>query len=902
MKPFRRILIGLFFVAMPMAMLYPLWGNPVSAGEDDAGYYWPLRVLVGEALRDGRAPLVNRYEAMGMPLMADPQSAVLHAPTWLFAVLDAQRAYSLSIFIAFSLAGGGTYLYLRRLGLGRPPAMLGATVFMFSGFMVGHRVHLSVLHTAAMLPWGLWGVEMLGCRPWRAMAILSAAVFTAIAAGHWPTLVHMGLIGGAYLLLRGRPLGRAALVAAAAVLLAGAMSMAQLSMTHELLGQTTRQRIGYAMLGENSFFPLAGVLAMFPLLMGSRTPGFYPQSYWGPWHLCEMLGYVGLLTLVLAMGAIRWLWRKPKPNVPAGDGLAPPLGLEAAQSLRPVVRAWTWLAAGAGVWMLGYYLPTYKLIHMLPVLGVMRCPARMVVGVDMALAVLAAVAVEAMTREGRLAPSRLGQTLRRLACIALPLVMLASLGVLGLAAGRLRDTWPGPVPMLAGTIADVLESLRLSNPAVWAPLGLMLLTAGVVVVWLGAPARRAWMLIPLILLDLFTVTRFLDVPGGKVPAADPVDSPAARWLAANDGCEPWKTPDYRVWGLSDTYFDRQGELLLPKTAHALGVATLNTYGPFQTPAHAHLLGFRIAGDNPDWARLVRQNYLLSLYRVKYLVASEARHREVIESVRVPEAPPPELGQNGLTGPWTVSHAELAWPTGSPDAGNRPVLTLVTPYLWRLSQARVGLTLESGQTYRVSFDARGPDGGAANFLRVQVWQALADGSWHCGEAMRFTLHDERIGQDLRHFEWTFDVPRPSQPVIGGLLRFYTMSERPIEVRNVAVRPAAWETPVLLPGSSLQPGSRVYELVAELASLGPAGAPVAIYRNRLVSPGRIDPGTMDRIEMLKWRPQEYFARYGVAIPPLGLGLIAPKPWALEATLAGLGVWVVLAAGCLLFGRKG
>ena len=142
-------------------MLFHIWANPLSAGEDDAVYYYPLRVMVGEQLGQGRLPLANPTEATGVPLMADPQSAVMYPPTWLFAAMGGRLAYSLSIFLAFSLAGVGAYLYLRKLGLRSVAATLRTTAFMYCGFMVGHRVHLSVINTACHLPWGLWCIEMM---------------------------------------------------------------------------------------------------------------------------------------------------------------------------------------------------------------------------------------------------------------------------------------------------------------------------------------------------------------------------------------------------------------------------------------------------------------------------------------------------------------------------------------------------------------------------------------------------------------------------------------------------------------------------------------------------------------------------------------------------------------------
>ena len=55
----------LVILLAPAAMLYTLWIDPLSAGEDDVGYYHPLRVMVGQAVARGQWPIHNPLEATG---------------------------------------------------------------------------------------------------------------------------------------------------------------------------------------------------------------------------------------------------------------------------------------------------------------------------------------------------------------------------------------------------------------------------------------------------------------------------------------------------------------------------------------------------------------------------------------------------------------------------------------------------------------------------------------------------------------------------------------------------------------------------------------------------------------------------------------------------------------------
>jgi len=894
MIPRRAILPLILIVLAPTVMLYTLWGNPTSAGEDDVIYYYPLRKLVGQALREGRWPRVNHYEATGMPLMGDPQSAVMYPPTWLFAAGPAKRAYTLTLLLGFSLAGGGAYLYLRRVGLIRPAACFGAVAFMFCGFLVGHRVHWSVLHTGAWLPWGLWCIEGLGRRPGAALAWMVPVAFLTIAAGHWPTLIHVGLIWSAYLVLRARPLGRSIAVAVVALALAAALAGPQLDATRQVLAETTRHRIGYATAGENSFFPASAALALFPMLYGCRTPNFFPTDWWGPWHLCETLGYVGLVTLALAGGVLWKLHRRhPKPGrdepsesvspPPAGGMLASPGEGEFA-AFRPLVRVWTWIALGAGVWMLGYYLPTYRLVHMLPVLGVVRCPARMVVAVDLALATLAAVGIHLVVMAGPCPSAKaLKQDVRRAATRVLPAAMLATLALLAAAGGVSVAFFGGAIQFFDNPRAGyhALESVLPTNPAVWVQFALAAVTWAGVRLWLAAPRRRAYWLVGLVLVDLFFVTRFVDVPAGGSVVPDPDVSPAAEWLRARhkgDGVF------YAVWGIGRTYHDRPAELLRPKTAHALGIRTINTYGPFQAPAHAQLLGFRIFGTNDDWAGLIRRNRLLSLYGVRYLLTARDDVRELIESVRAPTTPRRDDGDNLLSDDWWLDLCERVGPT----------LRLQTPVLWRWSIAKQPVALQPARVYRISLDARGPDEGAANYLRAEIHRHGWTLSWAEAEPLGLTVHAEQIGPQWRHFEWTFRMPEDLSGTF--LFRLFTMSERPIEVRRVALRASDWDRPAGCAGR-LAPGDRVYDLAAELPARAPGDKPVALYENKLVVPAGRRPSrrvvTPREIEAVRWpRGPQPTSRPVEFLPRVGLGVRAqPTRTLCLSTLPAAGLYLIV-----------
>jgi hypothetical protein len=910
-KRIRATLTVVLILLAPAAMLYTLWGNPVSAGEDDAIYYYPMRKMVGEQLRKLQWPLENPHEATGTPLMADPQSAVMYPATWLFAVMPAKPAYSLSLMLGFAIAGLGTYAYLRRLGLVNGAAGFGALAMMFCGFLVGHRVHLSILHAAAWLPWGLWCIEWLRARPLAALAGMVPVAYLALTAGHWPTFIHMSVIWTAYLLLRARPLVRSLAVAGGAMAIAAMLAAPQIDATLRLMGQVTRNAVGYSTAGENSYYPASAALMLFPMLFGCRTQNFLAGPWWGPWHLCETLGYVGLVTLVLAFVGVWKLYRKQKKNISrrerGGRGeetehnLLNPCVQDAegedpkVNDFRALVRVWTWIGAAALVWMLGYYLPTYRLVHMLPVLGVVRCPARMILALDMALVTIAAITVHLVIAGPGGWQARLAASVRRGSTVKLPAAMASVLALTAAAGGLSVWLYGGNLPEFDGSAWTALRSVLPTNPAVWVQALLAVATIAAMRWWLTAPARRSAALAAVLLVDLFFVTRFVDVPAGGEVVPDPDDSPAARWIAS----QAPNVMGYRVWGIGESYHDRPAELLSPKTAHALGISTINSYGPFQSAAHAQLFEFQIFGTNRNWASLIRRNDLLTAYGVKYILTARKDVREVLDSVCVPDGPALPDGPNLLTKQWVLSGAWL-------DGG---ALRLRKPLMSYWSTAQQPVKARPGTIYRISLDARAPEGGAADYLRAELHTPDRDLPWPVKEPLGLMAYPDQIGQDWRHFEWTFRIPLDIDA--NTIFRIYTQSERLIEVRNVEFRESHWERARVYPNHPGTHGAdlHLYFLLAELAPCKPGDPPVAVYENigfpwlwygrsfahfNPIPSMRAPPKGSQELEGVKWDVHIPAALALDQLPVVGIKLNCRPTFMLTGTAAG-GIFylIVLAA---------
>jgi hypothetical protein len=127
--------------------------NLILVGLDVFTYFYPYKAYVAEAVRQGRLPLWNPYLFMGVPFLANAQTALFYPPNLPLYWLSVPKMVSWSIVLHVFLAGFFAYLYARlSLGLGRWGAWLAAVVFALSGFVGAQVEHVNQLNCSVWLP------------------------------------------------------------------------------------------------------------------------------------------------------------------------------------------------------------------------------------------------------------------------------------------------------------------------------------------------------------------------------------------------------------------------------------------------------------------------------------------------------------------------------------------------------------------------------------------------------------------------------------------------------------------------------------------------------------------------------------------------------------------------------
>ncbi len=569
------LLAGALLLGLPPILLAPawrLWG--VSGLEDGLLYYLPQRLWLARTILSGDWPLWQPLLYGGFPAFADPQVAMTYPPTLLFVFLPVPLAYPLTISLHHTLAGWLTYRLCRSLHRSRLASLLAAIAFMFCGFMLGHREHLTMHHAAAWTPGVIWMwirfARSGSLRDWAgAVLVLSLQLL----AGH----VQVVLI-------------TAPVVIAAVVMVAwdhmrrwwsclGGLATAALVCAVQILPamqlmQHCAERGGVKEATWNSFEWRSLLMPLFPMLYGQRTPNAYPVPWCVPSHQCEQTIYVGVITLLLAGLAIVVLWRRDR-----------------------WVRFWIVVSMLALAVAFGKRFVAWFVVSSLPIYSALHTPARWVLLIHVALVVLAATGVDALLAGRDQVRRSADELVRRMPRLLLLVLLLVAGCVL---------------------LSPLLEPVRQAgptNPALWVPI--LLGAAAWGVLRLATTGMARWSgraMLVLIVVDMATIAPFLDV--STKPVTVITESKAADVLRSS-GFDPQR---HRVWVIpGQAFLEAPRRYLMPDTNLMDGVPTLNGYGPLLPEELESLFQFRAWAitDEADW--WLKRPEVLARFGVSHVV-------------------------------------------------------------------------------------------------------------------------------------------------------------------------------------------------------------------------------------------------------------------------------------------
>jgi len=347
-------------------------GNPLL--QDVADGVIPQTVLFVDQVMSGSSGAWNPYQLGGVPLGAVPNNAVFNPLSLPFYVLPAWFAPAWVKAAEIAVSVGGTFLFARRLGCGRPAALAGGLAFATSAFLLAWTGWPQT-RTAAFVPVLFWAVERLAVRRRPGDAVLVALAGGAMLLGGFPAVTGYALLAaGVYFAVRLGVLYRgwrlAGVAAGGVAAVAGAFGLAAFQLLPFASFMAQAQVWGREQTPADHLPFHALVTAIAPDALGSTFAGT---------NLVEALSYVGAATLLLAL-----------TGVAAGRALLP----------RGV---WLFLVTSTGVAVVLVYVGGVPLAaaQRLPVLFADNFVGRLRSVLGLLVAVLAAVGFEAVMRRHR---------------------------------------------------------------------------------------------------------------------------------------------------------------------------------------------------------------------------------------------------------------------------------------------------------------------------------------------------------------------------------------------------------------------------------------------------------------------------------------------------------------------
>lgn len=362
--------------------------------EDFLYYSYPVRNFAATSLANGEFPHWNPYTFNGMPFFADIQTTVLYLPclALTFFVRDGILSYywlQLLIILHYVLAGVTMFYFTKSFGLKNLPSLFSGIAFTFSSFMILHAIHLQII---TMVAW--WPLILLLFRKalneprWHWVFLAALVLGHSILAG-FPQLTlyffFFLLIFFAFEMLtlfKGRKVfsRTAALMTTKAGIVVGlaiTLTAIQLLPTTELSSVSQRAAITYEKSTEGQMSWSHVLTLVFPKFFGTAVPNDY--QYWGPgvyWYYWEDCIYRGALPLLLGILSL-FLWKKNK-YVPFFWGIS----------------------FFALLFAVGDNFFLHKLFYdFVPAFSTFRAPARMMVFMSLAFALLSAFSIQHLLYE-----------------------------------------------------------------------------------------------------------------------------------------------------------------------------------------------------------------------------------------------------------------------------------------------------------------------------------------------------------------------------------------------------------------------------------------------------------------------------------------------------------------------
>lgn len=158
----------------------------------------PWKVAVRYAFAHRQWPLLNPFAFCGDILAAGSEPSPWHPFNALSYLLPLAQSITFHASLAFFAAGVVAFLFAKELGVADLAALFAAVAWMFSAFLM-FFIQVPLGAAVLMLPLVLLAVSRVVARPaFHSMVLLAVTLALVVVAGHPESLLHVVAIGVAY--------------------------------------------------------------------------------------------------------------------------------------------------------------------------------------------------------------------------------------------------------------------------------------------------------------------------------------------------------------------------------------------------------------------------------------------------------------------------------------------------------------------------------------------------------------------------------------------------------------------------------------------------------------------------------------------------------------------------------
>ena len=290
--------------------------------------------------------------------------------------------FDIFILLAYVFGSYFTYGYLYRITNDIFSSIIGGIVFALSGFMIAHLGHTSMIHSACWMPLIIWALEELRYKTTKKwIFILMFAISMSILSGHLQIFTYTICLASIYAMYMGIDSNvgykKYYLIVTIVFLFSIAINLFQLYPTFELAQHGFRKELTFEEFNRYILPPIQTFMLFFPHLFGNVFYPFEKSEYFGQWNLPELMGYVGIITLILSIFTVICGFRSNK-----------------------YIKFWSFIAVLSLLLVFGNNIPILSNISFqIPIINKFRVLARHFLEFNFSIAVLTAIGVSIIKKE-----------------------------------------------------------------------------------------------------------------------------------------------------------------------------------------------------------------------------------------------------------------------------------------------------------------------------------------------------------------------------------------------------------------------------------------------------------------------------------------------------------------------